>query len=66
MKANILIRPDGSVEVKENTETIHGLFPEFFKLDTVDDGFDFHVSKGVYVHVHNTKEGSYQLITVNK
>lgn len=66
MKSNVLIKADGSVEVKQNLEKIQGNFPEFFKLDTIDEGSDMSMGDGVFVHTKNTKEGSWTLITVNK
>ena len=68
MKANIPIRPDGSVEVTYPTKDINAipydLVEQIINSDATRE--DFNISDGVNVYNYNTEKGSYQLITVNK
>ena len=68
MKASVLIRPDGSVEVTYPTKDINAipydLVEQIINSDATRE--DFNISDGVNVHTYNTENGWYQLITVNK
>ena len=68
MKASILIRPDGSVEVTYPAKDVNAipcdLVEQVLNSDVSRD--DFNISDGVNVYSYNTENGSYQLITVNK
>lgn len=67
MKSNILIRPDGSVEIKENLESTQDNFPEFVNLDDLlCKRYIKKISDNVYLQTRTTKEGDYHLITINK
>ena len=66
MKTAILVKPDGSTEVKENLNNFVNVFREFNELKEVKFEWRESISDSVASHTKINYYGEWQLITINR
>ena len=66
MKTAILVKPDGSTEVKENVANFINTFREFNELKEVKKEWSESISSSINVYTKFNDSGEWQLITINR
>ena len=66
MKTAILVKPDGSTEVKENLTNFVNVFCEFNELKEVKCECSESISSSINVYTKFNDSGEWQLITINR